>query len=311
MSEFPLSSARPRAKPRSTRIWLILAILIVAVWVFAGSIADAAPPDIADDLEGSARFASLAGYIVGETVARVLFSAGLVWLVLYLGFTRRLARQRGWAHFIVLVITAAIAVAPVTAIKFIGLTGGVQSSGAVAKIVEEGQARAAADAKAERAENARILAGEPFSGRALARPGGVAAARAKLTELRQSAANSLAASQANADSMRAKLVALPMSEDRRAELLSEHDRGFAAGRADGREGVEATTELLDAVEGQLDVLSRTPRGWIVEGGEFAFTSDRDMRDFNAHVREFQAAQARVIAAQHEKEARDRASSPRP
>ena len=180
---------------------------------------------------------------------------------------------------------------------------------AIAKIVEEGQARAVADAETERAENARILADEPFSGRALARPGGVAAARAKLAELRQSVTKSLAASQANADSMRTKLTALPMSESRRAELLAEHDRGFAAGRADGREGVEATEQVLDAVEGQLDVLSRTPRGWVVEAGEIAFISERDMRDFNAKVRESQAAQARVIAAQRATEARDGASSP--
>jgi len=297
-----MSSSNPgaygpgRDRPaRSTRAWLVVAIILVAIWALTGSLAPI-PPDAGGGAEGAEGLAMVAGYIVGSAMAGILLPAVLVWLVLYFGFTRRLARQRGAAHFVALVITAAIVVAPITVLKFIGLTRGAQSAAEIAAIVDGGRSRAVAAGETQRIEQARIVAGDPFSAQALARPGGVAEARTRLAELRKSAADGRAQTIENAGRMRAQLAALPISDDYRAELLAQHDRGFAAGQADARPGVNAAEAAYAAIEGQLDVLSRRPRGWVVQGGEPVFTNVRDMNDFNAHVRELEAAQARARAA---------------
>lgn len=280
---------------RSTRVWLIVAIILVAIWALAGSTAPI-PRDAAGDQEGAERVAALVGYIVGSAASEVLIPTLLVWLLLYFGFTRRLAKQRGAAHFVALLITATIVVAPITVLKLIGLMQGAQTSAAVTSIIQEEQARAAAETEVQRAEQARILEGDPFSARALARPGGVSAARVKLAELRKSGADGRASAVESAARLQARVAALPISDRQRVDLLEQHDRGVASGQADARPGLEAAEAVYAALEGQLDVLSRTPRGWVVENGEPAFTSDRDMRDFNAYSRALDAAQARVRAA---------------
>ncbi|HWW12198.1 MAG TPA: hypothetical protein VN018_06760 [Brevundimonas sp.] len=293
MSEPSISPDRTRpSRPRGTRVWLVLAALITALWSFGASL----HMNEADGLEGvtgGARVSYLTGAIVGGAIGQALVVAGLVWLVLYFGFTRRLARHRGASQFGILLLVAALAAAPLTGIKLYALASGASESGSVRTIMAADHARARAAGADLRAEQLRIMQGDPFSEAALIRPGGLQTARERLAQMRASLQRAETLGQANYDNTHRQLEALPLSNRRKAEILSAHVAGYEAGREDTRAALAAPAEVLNAVEAQLDILSRRPRGWVVQDGHIAFTNERDMNAFNVQARRFQAAQARA------------------
>lgn len=289
----PAFVQKPKKAPRSTRVWLVLAILLTALWAFATSFQPLTDGGVES---GPERVAFAVGTAVGGLLGAVLICAGVVWLILYFGFTRRLARQRGPVHFGVLALTALLAAAPMTALKIVG----VFASGAppeVSRIMEDHEQRLAERINYIEADREVLLMNAPFAPHSLAAPGGVTKARATAVKMREILTRMDATTVEEAARTRAALEALDMSASRRERLLKAFDASLAADLARNREAAALSGELLTALDAQLAVLGRTPRGWAVENGAVAFRNPTDMRDYNAAVERAQQIEARLKARQ--------------
>lgn len=298
MSEFPISSARarPRREPRRTWPWLVAAIVITAIWSFALSVRPL--DDVFFEDQGGA--AGAAAYVLGTIVGSAIFVGGLVWLLLYFGFTRRLAPARGPAHFLALALTAALAATPLNALKIVGLANYLGTA-PVRVVLGDYTARRDALGAEIRRERDAIVDGGFMEPAALARPGGLGEARRQLAALRKLAAEAPSRLDREAALARAR-VAEAASPGQRKRILAEFDAGYAEARATNAQDAALSAEAFDAMEGQLDVLSRTPRAWRPDGDAFGFTRDADLAAFNAHAAKLNTAIARAEALSKERAA---------
>lgn len=289
----PAFVQKPKKAARSTRVWLVLAVLLTALWAFATSFQ---PLSDGGAQGGPERVAFAVGTAIGGLLGAVLICAGVVWLILYFGFTRRLARQRGPAHFGALALTALLAAAPMTAVK----VAGVFASGTppeVSRVMEDHEQRLAEKINYIEADREVLLMHGPFAPHSLGAPGGVANARATVVKMREILTRMDATTVQEAARTRAALAALDLSASRRERLLKAYDASLAADLARNREAAALSGELLTALDAQLAVLARTPRGWALENGAVAFHNPTDMRDYNAAVERAQQIEARLNAGQ--------------
>lgn len=309
MSDFPTSNSRARARPDRARpgrarAWLIVAAVIVALWSFIASVGRIG----AEPSGGITNTAYSGGYAVGALFGTSLVAAGVVWLVLYFGFTRRLARDRGGPHFLVLLVTAAIAGAPITVLDVLGAENRAHSA-AVERVLAEANAETDAYLARLEVQQQEIMADGGFEPAAVARPGGVAEARRKLAGLRALAATALPEAEARWAAARARLAALPMSDRRRARMLEQFDAGFAEGQADAARSIALAETAFDELEGQLDILSRTPRAWALQNGQLAFARDDDLAAFNTHAANLVRIGEQIEAEKRAMAAKDAAAVP--
>lgn len=300
MSEFPESGAKARAKSQSTWPSLVVAIIVAVIWSLLTSIRLLDDPDVYSDGAVGAVASSL-----GAALGSGLFIAGIVWLVLFLGFTRRLAPARAGSQFGILFAATLLAAVPVCV-----LTSTIAAKQQGAAEFQELMTRT--DSRHERlladiaAERDRIVAGGFMEPEALAQPGGLDRAQEKLVKLRALSVRAVKDAEHLSAVTRASVERLPIPADRRTRVMADYDAGFAEGRADGAKDLKLANAALDAMESQLAILARTPRAWTVEGGQLVFAHDADVAAFNEHAQTLTTTTERTEARQRERAARRQA-----
>ncbi|MDQ0466618.1 putative membrane protein [Caulobacter ginsengisoli] len=101
---------RPKPKPKTT-VWLVVGAVLVGLWALIAAIGAMAHPDNSG-LGGMANsidpYADL-GYLAGQMLVAALIPVVVVWLLLFLLVVRRVAPERGMAHFAVLAAVGLLA----------------------------------------------------------------------------------------------------------------------------------------------------------------------------------------------------------
>ena len=184
---------------------------------------------------------------------------------------------------------AALVVGPESLARLTAAARGADNAAAIAAIGREFQTASRAVLDRHHAAEVQLSEGQPFSSPALARPDGMREARERLAELRVLDDRSRAATEALAARARAKLSALPMDQRHKSRLLATVDARFAQGPTNW----DPRTEFLDALEAELDVLSRQPRSWTIHNGGVRFANERDRADFELEATRVAAARVRI------------------
>ncbi|CAN7205265.1 hypothetical protein [Brevundimonas sp. LjRoot202] len=279
MSDFPISSTRPRRAVRPTWAGLTVAVIAVVIWAAVATIQRMMkPPE--REVEN---LSFLIGQDIGGAIGVGLMIGGVVSLVLYFTYVQHRAPERGAKHFLILWGTAsAIGLLPI----LLGLAAQAAnpSRGQDAAIMAEHEARSAAipdrlDLYRRVAEAQAKLTPE-----AVAAPGGVEGARRAVAELKTLENTAQEELKVVMDDTEAKLLALRLTDRQRDTMQRElADEQARAGRTRilSRRAVE-----LQGL--QIEVLARQPRAWQPQGDSIAFARQQDLEDFNVLAEELTA-----------------------
>lgn len=274
MSDFPISNTRTRVRP--TLMAFAAAIVLVLAWTIAFA--------IQHRIGGEIMSASLGVHMtraLGVGLAASVGGALLIWAVLFFAIVRPIAPKRGVVHLAVLVAIAALVSVPIAAVKVLAAATNAEAA-AIDRLNGVAQQRIAAHLDTVRAQRQEILSGGFMEPHAVAEAGGIARARRKLDAMRTLIRQSQAQVVVLRDKSRAEIAALPLSEGRRQAALGAFDQAYEQAVKDGQVEIDLADQVFAEMEGQLDVLSRTPRGWQPQYGMIGFSRQKDLDDFNNH-----------------------------
>lgn len=274
----------------------MVAIIVVVIWSFAGSRGLLDDPDAVQDGAVGA-----VAYSLGAAFGSSFFIAGIVWLVLFFGFTRRLAPNKAGGQFGILLAAAVLGAAPVGVLNATA-AGRQEGFRAFEEVMARGDARRKGLTADTVAARDRVVAGGFMEAEALAEPGGLARARDKLAKLRALSERAKIDAQDLATDIRTEFGRLPVSEARREQILTDYNAGVAKGLAEAEEDIRLTNAAFDAIDGQLDVLERKPRAWVLQDGQLAFSRDADLAEFNRHAETLATVTERGEARRRERAA---------
>lgn len=267
-----------RKTPKSTRTALVIASIIAALWAFASVIRELADP-ASRSTSGDVitRIASDVGYGIGASV----FSALIVWLVLYFAVVRKRAPERGGKHFLTVLASAMSGgVLPLLLVAAIALS--VPRSAVADRLADEYlQERQVAEQKLE-ADQAEVIGAGVIDPARIGRPGGIDDARARLEQVRVLMVEAMAEEDARVARYRQRLLTEEKNGHARRIALADLDEGFAA-NVNQRAGLVRQMDALNAeISAQIDLLERTRGSWSVQRGSIMFDHERDLETYRAH-----------------------------
>jgi hypothetical protein len=271
-AEGPVWDRKRTGRGKSTIGWLIAAIVVLIPIV---AIVAALPVDLTPANRSGA---GTMGYLVGYRGTQLLLVAGLVWLVLFLTVIRPSGRDVAIKYLLILVGVAILIGGPLTALR----TLGVRHQGQMAKVVQIARNEHEESAAHGRAFDADFMAlglQNLLRPDAMASPGGVTAARAKLVAAHALVAKYHAQYVDARAALRDRFVHADLTEAERRELLAEFDRSSreTASTIDGYWALqEKTVGDLDA---RVGILARAKGYWRPVNGAFAFNRPADLAAF--------------------------------
>jgi hypothetical protein len=294
MTDFPTSNSRRARSRKPGSAGPVIGSIIVFLWAFIFSIAQ----DLTK-VTGTANMPVDLLLGIGVGLLGGLLGAAIVWLILYFVFGGRRAPK---AHVLpaLLAGVALVGAVPASGLRVIG--AGMGAEEAAADAVRAG-VNARREAQIERlgAERDALVNSGFFEAASLRAPGGLARARSKLNTLRELLAEAETDDERLRLQARTELSQLPVSPARRAVILREFDTAVESEREQAKISSELSLMLFDEMEAQINILARA--GWVVEFGQIAFNTQRDMDAFNERAR-------RVGEIRRELESMDRAREAR-
>ena len=271
------------------RPWLIAAMVVVGLWALVATFSRS---------PNGGGIAFNIGYMIGSGFFTCLIASLVVGFVLWLVAGRRLQPTHSGRHVGILLVTA-VATTVVATVVLTGIGSQGNADRAQLSVLMQDTLRVQEDLKAQAAAlTERSGLAELLEPSALARPGGIARANTAIDHLEQE--------MSRLDGEMALATEAFRTEARRA-LRTQADRtafdeGVAARDAADQEMFEARRQNYAAHRRQLDILSRTPRRWQVEGGQIAFSDQQQLAEFNAASTEIE----RTVALEAQIDARARA-----
>lgn len=300
VTDFPTSNSR-RAKPRKPgAAGPVIGSILVFLWAFIFSVAQ----DLTK-VTGTANMPVDLLLGIGVGLLGGLLGAAIVWLILYFVFGGRRA-SKGHVLPALLAGVALVGAVPASGLRVIG-------AGMAAEEAATDAVRAGVDARREvqierlGAERDALVNSDFFEARSLRAPGGLSRARSKLDTLRELLAEAETDDERLRVQARTELSRLPVSPARRTAILREFDAAVESEREQARMSTELSLMMFDEMEAQIDVLARS--GWVVEYGQVAFNTERDMNAFNERARRVGEIRRELESMDRAREARLNASRP--
>lgn len=274
--ESRMGTRRRPEQPRRMTAWLVAGGLLCAFWSIGTSV-----KIFIEDPDPISSPAELFGMVVGNALGSGLLIGGLVGIIVHLAAGRRFTPSRGTRHFAIFAVIAGLCALPVSGLVFFASLAEAGNHRQIQTLLDEHQVRAAdIDARHDIERRGTALR-QHFEPEAIASPGGLEGAHRAVGELETLHRNAFGDMNALMADTEQRLMALSMSDRGREELRTH----IAEEKALSARSEAISLRAIELQKAQLAVLSRTPRGWQVENGQFVFQRQRDVNDFNVAGRE--------------------------
>lgn len=266
-------------------------------------------------------FADL-GYLAGQLVVGPLAAVVLVWLVLYFAVVRRVAPERGPAHFAALAVVAAIIAAGPLAYGYLSRPPEDPAQMAIANREIATAMAAALDpdgaatfdptirATGEAGELERLMKdlardvmtqhqqylaelkalGFPniLAGRQLAADPTLAKTRARLAQAAKVVDKNRALTLQRVDAFKAAVMRSKLSGRHKAELINSVDLELSQAGPSGGRPWEIDAAGIAEYQATVEDLARARGRWILQGDRIMFRRPEDLAVFNSHVARIQS-----------------------
>ena len=274
-------------RPRPRRWgWLIPTCLVAVVWSLVSTLG--APANMPDDAEGY-RTSYLLGSIAGSIALVFAVMLGVHAIV----FLRKSGQELVGRHALFILGAAVLGAVPALALTF----GVAMSAGKNAEYrAFRDSLRTRVDAKVvELRPRLEASIGQDVLGpAALASPGGLERARSGLEEAREIFAEMDTFLKSETESARLKIAELETNPENE---LAQFDEIYAP-YSDGLDRMWTIQyQIIDTWEVALDILSRTPRRWEVQNGQFVFYREDDLAAFNEQMQKIDTLEQQAASEQ--------------
>ena len=293
-----IDAAIRATRPKRSVTWPILipAVLVLLIWVF---FAGANPPDSAlqllrEDQQGSA--AGYWGYTLGHAIPQALLMAGVVAAAVYFLVLRRRNPDAGLRYWLIMSLIAAVALTAANGLSGYGRVrqervAQLEKYGAGLLAGMEGDKRAL-ELTLQELEWSKLL--DPDL---LARKGGLAAARQKITTARTASTDFFSRIEAAQGRMKAEIDRQPISSAEKAEAVAAMDQAFRDTGAP--EAIALQGASLQELDKLIGFLEARRSHWAAQGGKFMFDNQKDLDQLTAHLTRLDGHSARLLALQQQ------------
>lgn len=283
---------RRRPKPKSTVGALIVAAIVA---LFLGLCSSVGALSEGGSFSVDASAAESTGYMIGRLIGGGLFIALPVWLVLYFAFVRRRNPDAGPRHFVILLAVTLIGCSPVIVLE--AVRGARASESAeVYRVIADWKAGVERQDEADMTRVNALVGNGLIDPALLAKPGGVAEAKRRASELRTLWGVMFDRAATREAEAKQLISTADIPEHRRRQLLAEVEASFVEAREDVARSRPLVEAQADEIGATLTFLQNRSGSWRASETEILFQRAADAQEYNRHIERLQAFQTRLAAS---------------